>query len=146
MISASVGKGLNNYNQFENSVDFKKEIAHNVISSNELFTSRDMTDISRLKKYSKELVEHEITSSKHSTVASINSNQEQLKEPMRDSKIKTNRTNAPITTIIGDSMIKKVFGDKLSKQLNNKHVVAVRSSGGAKTLYGTVLVMQYFAY
>ena len=108
MISASVVKGLNNYNQFENSVDFKKEIAHNVISSNELFTSRDMTDISRLKKYSKELVEHEITSSKHSTVASINSNQEQLKEPMRDSKIKTNKTNAPITTIIGDSM-KKSF-------------------------------------
>ena len=30
-------------------------------------------------------------------------------------------------------MIKKVFGDKLSRQLDNKHHVVVRSFGGAKT-------------
>ena len=35
--------------------------------------------------------------------------------------------------MIGDSMIKKVFGDKLSRQLENKHQVVVRSFGGAKT-------------
>ena len=30
-------------------------------------------------------------------------------------------------------MVKKVFGNKLSRQLDNKHHVVVRSSGGAKT-------------
>ena len=30
-------------------------------------------------------------------------------------------------------MIKRVFGDKLSRQLNSKHHVVVRSFGGAKT-------------
>ena len=35
--------------------------------------------------------------------------------------------------IIGDSVIEKVFGDKLSRQLDNKHHVVVRSFGGAKT-------------
>ena len=34
--------------------------------------------------------------------------------------------------MIGDSMIKKVFGDKLSRQLNYKHHVVVRSFGEAK--------------
>ena len=45
---------------------------------------------------------------------------------------KVRRTD-PTATIIGDSMIKKVFGDKLSRQLNYKHHVVVRSFGGAKT-------------
>ena len=53
----------------------------------------------------------------------------------RDRKIKTNIPNAPTTTIIGDSMIKNVFGDKLSRQLNYKHRVGVRSSDEAKTQY-----------
>ena len=55
------------------------------------------------------------------------------KEPIRDRKIKMNRPNAPTTTIIGDSMIKNVFGDKLSRQLDNKHHVVVQSFGAAKT-------------
>ena len=44
-----------------------------------------------------------------------------------------NRPNAPTTTIIGDSMIKKVFGDKLSRQFNYKYHVVVQSFGGAQT-------------
>ena len=40
---------------------------------------------------------------------------------------------APVTTIIGDSMVRKVFGDKLSNSLNNKHHVVVRFFGGTKT-------------
>ena len=40
---------------------------------------------------------------------------------------------APVTTIIGDSTVRKVFGDKLSKSLNGNHHVVVRSFGGAKT-------------
>ena len=40
---------------------------------------------------------------------------------------------APITTIIGDSMVQKVFGDKLTNSLSNNHHVVVRSFGGAKT-------------
>ena len=51
------------------------------------------------------------TSSQHSTVLSISSNQEHSKEPIGDRKLKKNRPHAPTTTIIGDSMIKKVFGD-----------------------------------
>ena len=97
---------LNNYRQFENNVDFNKEIAH-VISSNILTTSKGSTDISQSK--------------------------ERSKEPIRGRKIKTNRPNAPTTTIIGDSMIKKDFGNKLSRKLNYKHHVVVRSFGGTKT-------------
>ena len=48
-----------------------------------------------------------------------------LKEPIRDRKIKTNRPNAPTTTITGESMIKSVFGDKLSRQLNSKQHAVV---------------------
>ena len=44
-----------------------------------------------------------------------------------------NRPNAPTTTIIGDSMIKKGFGDKLSRQPNYKNHVEVQWFGGAKT-------------
>ena len=40
---------------------------------------------------------------------------------------------APVTTIIGDSMVWKVFGDKLSNSLNNNQRVVVRSFGGAKS-------------
>ena len=39
---------------------------------------------------------------------------------------------APITTIIGDSMVQKVFGDKLTNSLSNNHHVVVRSFDGAK--------------
>ena len=124
---------LNNYSQFENSIDFNKEIVHNVTSSNKLTTSNDAINISCTKECSKEPIRDQITPSKHSTVPSINSNQALSKEPIRDRKIKTDRPNAPTTTIIGDSMIKKVFGDKLSRQLDNKHYVVVRSFGGAKT-------------
>ena len=70
---------LNNYRQFENDVDFNKEIAH-VISSNILTTSKGSTDISQSK--------------------------ERSKEPIRGRKIKTNRPNAPTTTIIGDSLVR----------------------------------------
>ena len=121
---------LNNYSQFENSIDFNKEIVHNVTSSNKLTTSKDSINISCTKECSKEPVTDEITPSKDSTVSSINSNQAHSKEPIRDRKIKTNRPNAPTTTIIGDSMIKNVFGDKLSRQLDNKHLVVVRYFGG----------------
>ena len=124
---------LNNYSHFENSIDFNKEIVHNVTSSNKLTTSKDSIDISCTKECSKEPVRDQITPSKHSTVPSINSNRTLSNEPIRDRKIKTNRPNAPTTTIIGDSMIKKVFGDKLSRQLNNTHHVVVRSFGRAKT-------------
>ena len=72
-------------------------------------------------------------SSQHSSLPNISSNQEHSKEPIRDRKIKTNRPNAPTTTIIGDSMIKKDFGNKLSRKLNYKHHVVVRSFGGTKT-------------
>ena len=40
---------------------------------------------------------------------------------------------APVTTVIGDLMVWKVFGDKLSNSLNNNHHVVVRSFGVAKT-------------
>ena len=40
---------------------------------------------------------------------------------------------APVTTIVGDSMVRKVFAGKLSNSLNNKHRVVVHSFGGAKT-------------
>ena len=116
---------LNNYSQFENSIDFNKEIVNNV--------SKDSIDISCTKECSKEPVRDQIAPSKHLTVTSINSNEAHSKEPIRDRKIKTNRPNAPTTTIIGDFMIKKVFGGKLSRQLDNKHHVVVRSFGGAKT-------------
>ena len=39
---------------------------------------------------------------------------------------------APVTRVIGDLMVRKVFSDKLSNSLNNNHVV-VRSFGRAKT-------------
>ena len=50
-----------------------------------------------------------------------------------DRKSKSNINMAPVTTIIEVSMVRKVFGDKLSNSLNNKHHVVVRCFGGAKT-------------
>ena len=50
-----------------------------------------------------------------------------------DRKSKSNINMVPVTTIIGDSMIRKVLGDTLSNSLNKNHHVAVRSFGGAKT-------------
>ena len=96
---------------------------------------QDSTDIPAQKNFQKNLSETELRHQKHSSVPSINSNQDYWNEPTRDSKIKTNRPNAPTnrldTTIIGESMITNVFGDKLSininmtvnimLQLNNKH-------------------------
>ena len=76
---------------------------------------------------------YQITSSQHSTVPSIRSNQEHSKEPIVDRKIKPNRPNAPTTTIVRGSMIKKVFSDKLSRQLNYKYHVVVRLFCSAKT-------------
>ena len=123
---------LNNYEQLENSVDFNKEIAH-VTSSNILTTSKDSIDISYSKERSKEPIRDQITSSQHSTLSNISSNQEHSKEPIRDRKIKTNRPNAPTTTIVGHSIIKKGFGDKLSRQLNYKHLVLVACETLPKT-------------
>ena len=85
------------------------------------------------KNLQKKSFKDQNTSLQHSEVTSISSNQKHSKEAIRDRKTKTNRSNAPTTTIIGDSMIKNVFGDKLSRQLNYKHHVVVRSFGGAKT-------------
>ena len=48
-------------------------------------------------------------------------------------KSKSNINMGLVTTIIGDSVVRKVFGDKLSNSLNNKHHVVLRSFGGAKT-------------
>ena len=50
-----------------------------------------------------------------------------------DRKSKSNINMAPVTTIIGDSMVRKVFGDTLSNSLNNNHRVVVGSFGGAET-------------
>lgn len=41
----------------------------------------------------------------------------------------------PTTTITGDLMTRKVFGEKLSRSLNNKHHVVLRSSGGTRTKF-----------
>lgn len=41
----------------------------------------------------------------------------------------------PTTTITGDSMIRKVFGEKLSSSLDNKHHVVLRSSDGTTTKF-----------
>ena len=112
-ISSNRFSCLNNSSQFENNIDFNKEIVHNVTSSNKSTTSKDSINISCTKECSKVPVRDQITPSKHSTVPSINSNQAHSKEPIRERKIKTNRPNAPTTTIIGDSMIKKDFGNKL---------------------------------
>ena len=90
------------------------EIVYNVTSSNKSTTLKGSTDISYTKERSKEPVRDQIMSSQHSAVPSISSNQEHSREP-RDRKIKTNIPNAPTATIVGDSMIKKVFGDKLSR-------------------------------
>ena len=46
---------LNNYGQFENSIDFNKETVHNVTPSNKLTTSKDSINISCTKECSKEL-------------------------------------------------------------------------------------------
>ena len=81
---------------------------------------QDLTGIT--KELSKDPVWDQIRSSKHSSVPSINSNEEHWKEPTRDSKIKTSRTNTPTNipnaTIIWESMITKVSGDKLSININ----------------------------
>ena len=79
---------LNNYSQFENSIDFNKEIVHNVTSSNKLTTSKDSVDISCTKECSKEPARDQITPSKHPTVPSINSNQAHSKEPIRAEKLR----------------------------------------------------------
>ena len=50
-----------------------------------------------------------------------------------DRKSNSNNNMAPVTTIIRDSVVRKVFGDKLSNSLNNNHHVIVRSVAGAKT-------------
>ena len=99
---------LNNYGQYENSVDFKKEIAH-VTTSNILTTSKSSTDISYSKECSKEPIRDQTTSSQHTTLLNISSNQKHSKGPIRGRKNKTNRPNIPTTTIIGDSVIKKVW-------------------------------------
>ena len=52
-----------------------------------------------------------------------------------DRKSKSNTNMAPVTTIIGHPMVRKVFGDELSNSLNNNHHVVVRSFGGAKIVY-----------
>ena len=56
---------LNNYKQFENSIDFSKKIVHNVTSSNKSTTSKVSTDISCTIERSKNLLE--IKSCHHNT-------------------------------------------------------------------------------
>ena len=119
LVSPNRSSWLNNYEQFQNSVDFNKEIAHNVTLSNKSTNSKDSTNISFTKDRSNESVRDQITSSQYLTEPSINSNQKNLLETEKLSR--TDRPNAPTTTIIGDSTIKKVFGDKLSRQLNYKY-------------------------
>ena len=84
-----------------------------------------MTDILHSKEGSKEPIRDQIPSSQHSALPNVSSNQEHSKEPIRDRKIKTKRPNARATTITRDSMIKKVFADKLLRQLNYQHHVVV---------------------
>ena len=50
-----------------------------------------------------------------------------------DRKSKSNINMAPVITIIRDSVVRKVFGDKLLNSLNNNNQVVFRSFGGAKT-------------
>ena len=54
---------LNNYELIEKSVDFSKERAHNVTSSNKSTTLKGSTDISYTKKPSKEPAKDQITPS-----------------------------------------------------------------------------------
>lgn len=98
---------LNN-GQFESSISFNIQIAHNVASSNSSTNSKKSNDYISAK--------------------------EQSKEPVTDTEVefsKTGRTDTP-KTIMVDSMIRKVFGNKLSRSPSKYHLV-VRSFGGAKT-------------
>ena len=64
-----------------------------------------------------------------------NNKPKKQKEPVRVTEVergKTGRTNASTFTIAGDSMVRKVFHDKLSKSLNSKYHVVLRLFGGAK--------------
>ena len=98
---------LNN-GQFESSISFNIQIAHNVASSNSSTNSKKSNDYISAK--------------------------EQSKEPVTDTEVefsKTGRTETP-KTIMVDSMIRKVFGNKLSRSPSKYHL-AVWSFGGAKT-------------
>ena len=82
-------------------------------------------------------VKDQITSSQRLTVPSINSYQEYSKNLLETEKLEqkgqSKQTSTLTTTIIGDSMIKKVFGNKFLRELNYKNYVVVRLFGGAKT-------------
>ena len=80
LVSPNRSSWLNNYEQFQNSVDFNKEIAHNVTLSNKSTNSKDSTNISFTKDRSNESVRDQITSSQYLTEPSINSNQKNLLE------------------------------------------------------------------
>ena len=63
-----------------------------------------------------------------------NNRPKKQKEPVSVTEVergKTDWTNASTTTIAGDSMVRKVFHDKLLKLLNSKYHVVL--FGGAKT-------------
>ena len=78
LVSPNRSSWLNNYEQFQDSVDFNKEIAHNVTLSNKSTNSKDSTNISFTKDRSNESVRDQITSSQDLTEPSINSNQKNL--------------------------------------------------------------------
>ena len=87
---------FNNYNQCEKSIDFNREIVCHATPSNIL-------------------AEWEQPS---------NYNREHSKEPISTTKVgrcKTGRTTTPTTTIVGDSVVQRVLGDKLSRSLTNKY-------------------------
>lgn len=85
---------LNN-GQFESSISFNIQIAHNVASSNSSTNSKKSNDYISAK------------------------------EPVTDTEVefsKTGRTDSP-KTIMVDSMIRKVFGNKLSRSPSKYHLV-----------------------
>ena len=71
-----------NRNNLKIALIWTNEISQNVTPSNKSTASKDSTDIFCTKERSKEPDRDQITSSTHSTVPNINSNQEHEKEPI----------------------------------------------------------------
>ena len=112
---------------------------------------------SQPKECSKEPVTDQITPSKHSTVLNINSNQALSKEPIRDRKIKTNRSNAPTTTIIGEPVTDQITPSKHSTVLNinsnqalskepirDRKIKTNRSNAPTTTIIGDSMIKKVF--
>ena len=99
LVSPNRSSWLNNYEQFQNSVDFNKEIAHNVTLSNKSTNSKDSTNISFTKDRSNESVRDQITSSQYLTEPSINSNQKNLLETEKLSRTDQTLLQLPLSEI-----------------------------------------------